>query len=121
MKKSVLSLSILFVTITAWADSISMQNGGTFSNTSAVADNLAYKKEKAESAMKIAKLEIAATSSQRRKDFLTIQAVTNAAKKANALDISKADKRQKCIRKSLSFGWIQVDTKLAKKECEEIF
>lgn len=57
----------------------------------------------------------------KREDSQTLSAVLGAAKKTNEFNISKAEKRQKCVEYSLSAGVFKADAKLAKKECEEIF
>jgi len=122
MKKGILGLSICFIASLIFADNVNMQNNGTFVNNGTVTNNQGInEKEKAESDLKIAKLATTLMNNPKREDSKTLQAVLNAANKANEFNISKEDKRQKCVEYSLSIGFFKVDAKLAKKECEEIF
>ena len=120
MKK--IMILFLFVYGILKADNVTFQNHGFIQNNGTI-NNIQnnYDIEKADADIKIHKLANELIDGQQNPENESKQAVLVGAKKANELNLSLDNKKEKCIEYALSIKLFKVDVKFVRNECDFIF
>lgn len=116
-------LYVVFLGVGLLSANSNINNSGTFVNNGTITNNLVhkYEKEKAIFDLRIKSLATDIMNNAGQQNQKEKIAVLNAVNHVNNFNISRKEKREKCIEHSVSIGIVKAGLSFSRKECTNIF